>query len=34
MLNSLLDGDSKRTTTVGVGSTRAKNGIFFNTLKI
>ena len=33
MLLSLLDGDSKRTTTVGVGSTRAKLDIFFNTLK-
>jgi len=33
MLLSILDGDSKRTSTVGVGSTRAKLDIFFNTLK-
>lgn len=33
MLLALLDGDSKRTTTVGVGSTRAKLDIFHNTLK-
>lgn len=33
MLLSILDGDSKRSTTVGVGSTRAKLDVFFNTLK-
>jgi len=33
MLLSLLDGDSKRSTTVGVGTTRAKLDVFFNTLK-
>jgi PKD repeat protein len=33
MLLALLDGDSKRTTTIGIGSTRAKLDIFHNTLK-
>jgi len=33
MLLSILNGDSKRTTTIGIGSTRAKLDIFFNTLK-
>ena len=33
MLLSILDGDSKRTANVGVGTTRAKLDIFFNTLK-
>lgn len=33
MLLALLDGDSKRTTTVGIGTTQAKLDIFFNTLK-
>ena len=33
MLLALLDGDSKRTTTVGIGSTREKLDIFHNTLK-
>jgi len=32
MLLAVLDGDSKRTSTVGVGTTRAKKSIFYNTL--
>ncbi len=34
MLLALLDGDSKRTSTVGIGSTSEKLKIFFNTLGI
>jgi len=33
MLISILDGDSKRTTTIGVGSTASKVSVFFNCLK-
>jgi hypothetical protein len=33
MLISILDGDSKRTTTIGVGSTVSKVSVFFNCLK-
>lgn len=33
MLISILDGDAKRTTTIGVGSTASKVGVFFNCLK-
>jgi hypothetical protein len=32
MLLAILDGDSKRTTSVGIGTTEEKANIFFNTL--
>jgi len=34
MLLAILDGDSKRTATVGVGTSGAKKQVFYNTLRI